>query len=53
MLIAFVPIVFALIGLLMYVLSANGKLAEVGRLMFAYAFLITMWSFASKVFRIG
>ncbi len=33
MLIVF-PLLIALIGLLMYALSTNGKLAEIGRIMF-------------------
>jgi hypothetical protein len=53
MIIAYVPILFALVGLLMYALCANPKLQEVGRIVFAMAFLVTMASFAHNIFRIG
>lgn len=42
--IVYLPLLFALIGVLMYALCANPKLAEIGRLMFAcglLAFLLT------------
>lgn len=52
MLIAYVPIIFIIIGLLIYAL-ADGKKAEVGRIIFAAAFLVTMLNLASKTFHIG
>lgn len=43
--IIYVSLLVALVGLLMYALSANGKLVEIGRIMFAcglLAFLLRM-----------
>lgn len=51
--IAYIPILFALVGLLLYALVSNGKIAEIGRLMFATAFLVVMFTFAHDVLRIG
>lgn len=42
--IIFLPLLVALVGLLMYALSANPKIVEIGRIMFAMgllAFLLT------------
>ena len=33
---------FALVGLLLYALSANGKVSEIGRIMFAVGSLATL-----------
>lgn len=33
------PLLIALIGLLMYVLATNGKVQEIGRIMFAFGLL--------------
>ena len=40
--IALIPVLFAIVGALVYGLSANGKVAELGRLIFACAFLALM-----------
>ncbi len=53
MIIAFIPLLFAIVGLLMYVLATNGKVSELGRLIFFAGFLITMLSMEGHTFRIG
>lgn len=45
MLIATVPALFALVGLLVYVLASNAKAVEIGRLMFAVALLVALFAF--------
>ncbi len=40
-----VPAVVAIVGALVYVLSANGKLVEMGRLMFGCGLLATLLVF--------
>ena len=51
MLIAFALLV-ALIGVLMYALCANGKLIEIGRLMFACGLLAFLLQGAQKLLKI-
>lgn len=46
--IAYIPLVFVILGLLMYALCANPKLQEIGRLAFAYSFLVLMFTLAGK-----
>jgi hypothetical protein len=48
MIIAYVPLLFVVIGILMYALSANPKVSAIGFAMFQCAFLVTMFSFAGK-----
>jgi Na+/phosphate symporter len=38
--IVLLPLLIALIGLLMYALSANPRLAEIGRICFAFGLLV-------------
>lgn len=45
---ALIPVIVALVGALLYALSSNGKLQELGRLMFAAAFFALMFSFAGR-----
>lgn len=45
--IALVPIICAILGALAYALSANGKVAELGRLVFLASMIALMISFAS------
>ena len=52
MLIAYVPLLFIVIGLLMYALCTNGKLNAIGFWVFQAAFLVTMFSFAGKTVRL-
>lgn len=54
MLVAIIPLIVALVGLLMYVLGgANAKVVELGRLMFACGVLVSVWLTASHTLRIG
>ena len=51
--IAIVPVVFAIVGLLMYLLCVNNaKAAEIGRIVFMAAFLVVMLTAASKQMRL-
>jgi len=53
MVIAYFPLVIALIGLLMYYFAAaSSKTVEVGRLMFSCGLLVTLFTMASKVIRL-
>jgi hypothetical protein len=42
--IIFVPLLVALVGVLMYALSTNPKLAEIGRIMFMIGLLVFLWN---------
>ncbi len=53
MFIAVVPLLVAIIGLLLYLLASNAKVAEVGRLMFACGLLALMFASARESIRIG
>lgn len=53
MIIAIVPLLFALLGLLMYVLASSAKLVRIGEIVFFCGFLVTMMTMASKVLRLG
>lgn len=50
-LIAYLPLMFALLGLMIYGF-VPGKAQEIGRLMFACGWLVTMFSLASKVLKL-
>jgi hypothetical protein len=43
MLIATIPVLFAVVGCLVYALSANGKVAELGRLAFFAGLLVALF----------
>lgn len=43
--VALISVLVALIGLLMYALSANPKLQEIGRIMFAFGLLAALLQF--------
>lgn len=47
-----VPLVIAIVGALAYVLSTNGKVAELGRLCFGCGMLAICFSYAGHVVRI-
>lgn len=51
--VAIYPVLFALLGLLVYAFAATGtarqKLAEIGRIIFAAAFLVCMFAAAQHV----
>ena len=53
MALAIIPVAFALIGALVYVLSANAKAAELGRLTFACGMLALAFALAQHVVRLG
>jgi len=42
MILATIPVLFAVAGVLMYALSTNGKLAEIGRTMFTCGLLVAL-----------
>jgi Na+/phosphate symporter len=52
MLVSWVVVVIAVVGLLMYVLSANPKVSDVGRIMFACGLLVTCLVLGGKAVRI-
>lgn len=52
MIIAIVPIIAALVGLIVYALSANPKAAEIGRLLFACGALVSLLTVASHTVRL-
>ena len=53
MIIAYVPLLFVVIGLLMYGLLVNPKLSTVGLWIFICAFLVTMMGLAHVTTRLG
>lgn len=53
MLIAWVCLLVALAGLVIYCVSQNPKVAEAGRLMFACGLLVTLFACARVAVRIG
>jgi Na+/phosphate symporter len=53
MLIAIYPFIAILLGALIYALSSNAKLAEMGRLTFGSGMLVLIFVLASKVLRLG
>ncbi len=48
-----VPLLVAVIGLLVYILAANPKAAEAGRLLFATGALAFLLSVANQTVRLG
>lgn len=50
--IAYLPLLFAIIGALVYALAAPSKPAELGRLVFFAGFLVTMWALAGHTVRL-
>jgi hypothetical protein len=44
MIIAIVPLIFAIIGLLIYALASNSKVIEIGRLTFFAGLLISLYA---------
>ena len=53
MLIAIVPILVLVVGLLMWALAANPKLQEAGRLMFFCGLLVSCFVVSRVTFRLG
>ena len=52
MAIAWFPIIIALIGVLLYFISTNGKVQEVGRIMFFCGLLVLCFTLAHEVVRL-
>ncbi len=53
MAIAILPVVFAIVGALLYVLATRAELKELGRLTFASGMLALAFALAAHVVRIG
>lgn len=47
-----IPLLVALIGMVVYILAANGKAQELGRLMFACGLLVTLFAVARTVVKL-
>ena len=43
-----VPVLFAVVGCLVYALSTNGKVAELGRLAFFCGLFVALWVVAGE-----
>lgn len=52
MLIAYIPLLVALLGLVVYALATNTKVAETGRLAYACGLLVTLFVAAKHVVRL-
>jgi hypothetical protein len=52
MLIAYVPALFAIIGLLLYVLASNAKVQRIGEHMYWTGLLVTLMTLASATVKI-
>ncbi len=50
--IAIVPLLILVVGLLLYALSSNAKVAELGRLAFVCGLLVVCMTMASKVIKV-
>ena len=48
MLVVLIPALILVIGLLLYALASNGKVQEIGRIMFACGMLVTTWVLATR-----
>lgn len=53
MLIAIIPLIIALIGILMYALCANPKLVRIGEIMFFCGMFVITWVLAKATVHIG
>ncbi len=52
MLISYLPLLICIIGLLIYALAANPKIAEIGRTMMWTGMLVTLMTLASKTIKL-
>ncbi len=52
MVIAWFPILIAFVGVLLYFISANGKVQEVGRIMFFCGLLVLCFALSREVVRL-
>lgn len=50
--IAYIVFILALLGLVLYVLPLNGKIQEIGRIMFMCGLLVTMFALGGKVVKL-
>jgi Na+/phosphate symporter len=53
MIIAIIPFILAVIGVLLYAFAANPKASEIGRLMFFCGLLVLTFALAHEVLRLG
>ena len=53
MLIAVIPFIILIVGLLMYVLAANPKVSEIGRIMFFCGLVALCFAFSRQTVSIG
>ena len=53
MLIAWVPVVAVILGLLLWFVSANPKASEAGRIIFQCGVLVTLFVLARQTLRLG
>lgn len=53
MLIAIIPLLIALVGVLMYALCTNPKLQEIGRILFFCGMFVITWVLAKATVHIG
>lgn len=53
MLIAYLPLFAAIIGLLIYVLAGNAKVVEVGRALMWSGILVTLFALARHTVKLG
>lgn len=44
-----IPLLVAIVGLLMYALSVNGKIVEIGRIMFGCGLLVVLFHLGGNV----
>ncbi len=52
MLSAIIPIVVAVIGMCMYILASNGKVQELGRILFFCGAFVTVWILGGHKFNL-
>jgi len=52
MLVAYLPLLVAIIGLLVYVLASNAKAVEIGRLLFFAGILVTVLTLQGHTVRL-
>lgn len=53
MLVAVIPLIVALVGVLMYALCANPKLARIGEILFFCGTLVTLLGVGNKSWHLG
>lgn len=51
--VAYIPLLFAILGMLIYVLASNHKMSHLGDVLFWTGWLVTMLTMAKHVFRLG